>query len=132
MNFLLRVIVIAVALSHGTIQIFGVSIDAQSSQVGAADKEKPTSEISRLVIKSKPQPSYTKAARKNGVEGTVKLKITFQSDGKVGKVFVIEGLPDGLTEKAIAAAKKIVFEPAVKDGRPVSIYAQVNYSFELY
>lgn len=132
MKFLLRVIVIMVALSHSATEMFGANINVQSAQVDAANKETPASEVRRLVIKSKPQPSYTKAARKNGVEGTVKLRLIFQSNGKIGKITVIEGLPDGLTEKAITAAQKIKFEPAIKDWRPVSTYALINYSFALY
>jgi len=41
-------------------------------------------------------------------------------------------LPDGLTEKAIAAARSIRFQPAQKDGRPVSQYAVIEYSFNIY
>jgi hypothetical protein len=41
-------------------------------------------------------------------------------------------LPDGLTEKAIEAAKKIRFNPAVKNGAPVSVRGQLEFSFNLY
>jgi TonB family protein len=36
-----------------------------------------------------------------------------------------------LTEKAIAAAKKIKFTPAEKDGRPVSQYVTLEYNFHI-
>jgi len=42
------------------------------------------------------------------------------------------GLPYGLTERAIAAARQIKFTPATKDGRPVSMYIQLEYNFNLY
>jgi outer membrane biosynthesis protein TonB len=93
MNFLLRLIVIAAALSHGTTEMLAASVNVQSAQVDAANKEKPASEIRKPVINSKPQPSYTKDARKSAVEGTVKLRVIFQSNGKIGKITVIEGLP---------------------------------------
>jgi len=40
--------------------------------------------------------------------------------------------PDGLTEKAIEVAKKIRFNPAVKNGAPVSVRGQLEFSFNLY
>jgi outer membrane biosynthesis protein TonB len=40
-------------------------------------------------------------------------------------------LPHGLTEKAIEAAKKIRFNPAVRDGQPVSVRGNLEYTFNL-
>jgi outer membrane biosynthesis protein TonB len=37
-----------------------------------------------------------------------------------------------LTEKAIAAARRIQFSPAMKDGRAVSQYIRVEYNFNIY
>ncbi|MBA3323229.1 MAG: energy transducer TonB, partial [Pyrinomonadaceae bacterium] len=39
---------------------------------------------------------------------------------------------DGLTEKAIEAARRITFTPAEKDGRPVSQYITLVYNFNIY
>jgi hypothetical protein len=36
-----------------------------------------------------------------------------------------------LTQKAIEAASKIRFEPAMKDGKPVSVRGNLEYSFRL-
>jgi hypothetical protein len=44
----------------------------------------------------------------------------------------VSGLPYGLTEKAIAAARQIRFQPAMKDGRAVSQFIQIEYNFNLY
>lgn len=81
---------------------------------------------------AKPEPSYTEAARKAGVEGTVVLRAIFASDGEVKHVFVVQALGYGLTTAAIKAARQIKFEPAVKDDRPVSMYVQLEYNFNLY
>ena len=35
----------------------------------------------------------------------------------------------GLTERAIEAAKRIKFTPAMKDGKPVSVWMQLEYNF---
>jgi TonB family protein len=87
----------------------------------------------RAVIKSKPNPDYPREARSYGVRGAVKLRLTLGSDGRVrDEIDVLEGLPHGVTEEAIKAARRIVFEPAQKDGRPVSQYVTVIYHFNLY
>ncbi len=85
----------------------------------------------RVSITARPQASYTIEARKNDVAGTVTLRLVLHSSGKVTNIQVLKGLPNGLTEKAIAAAKQIKFTPAMKDGRPVSTYAVINYTFKL-
>lgn len=83
-------------------------------------------------ILSKPEPQYTEAARQNQVSGTVVLGAVFSSSGQVTNVRAVRGLPYGLTEKAIAAAQQIRFSPAMKDGRAVSQYIQIEYNFNLY
>jgi len=87
----------------------------------------------RAVIKLKPNPGYPREARPHRVQGQVKLRIILGSDGKVrDEMEVLEGLPHGITEEAIKAARRIEFEPARKDGRPVSQYVTVIYNFNLY
>jgi protein TonB len=83
-------------------------------------------------ILSRPEPQYTEEARKNQVSGTVVLRAVFSSSGQVTGIRAVSGLPYGLTEKAIAAARQIRFSPAMKDGRAVSQYIQIEYNFNLY
>ena len=86
----------------------------------------------RVSILSKPQPSYTEEARKNQVVGTVVLRVVFGADGSIGTVGVVSGLPNGLSERAIAAARSIKFVPAQKNGVAVSTVMQLEYNFNLY
>lgn len=81
---------------------------------------------------SKPEPTYTEKARAKEVVGTVVLKVIFSSGGNVVGIRVVSGLPSGLTEQAIKAAKKIKFIPAMKDGKYVSMWIQLEYNFNLY
>jgi TonB family protein len=83
-------------------------------------------------ILEKPEPTYTEAARKNQITGTVVIKAIFSSSGQVTNIVAISRLPDGLTEKAIGAARQIRFIPAMKDGHAVSMYVQMEYNFNLY
>jgi TonB family protein len=66
-----------------------------------------------------------------GVEGTVILSVVFTADGKITGINVVRGLPAGLTEKAIEAAQKIRFEPAMRDGVPVNVRALLEFRFDL-
>jgi TonB family protein len=83
-------------------------------------------------ILARPEPQYTEEARKNQVSGTVVIKAVFSSSGAVTNIRAVSSLPYGLTEKAIAAARQIKFAPAMKDGRAVSQFVQIEYNFNLY
>jgi len=85
----------------------------------------------RAQITKKPQPDYTREARRNGIQGFVALKLLLAADGKVSRIRVIKGLPGGLTENAIRAACKIQFKPAMKDGQRASMWVTAEYAFRL-
>jgi TonB family protein len=78
-------------------------------------------------ITSQPRANYTDAGRTNNVNGVVRLKVTFQANGQIGGISVVSGLPYGLTEQAIAAARNIKFVPG-----PSTISKTVEYRFTLY
>jgi TonB family protein len=81
---------------------------------------------------AKPEPEYTQRARAAQITGTVVLKAVFASDGTVKHILVVEALPGGLTETSVAAAKRIKFVPATRDGKPVSMWMQLEYNYNLY
>lgn len=86
----------------------------------------------RLRVVSKPGPSYTEQARKSQMTGYVVLRAVFSASGAVENISVVRALPDGLTEKTVEAARRIRFIPGIKDGRFVSMWIQLEYSFNLY
>jgi TonB family protein len=91
------------------------------------------SEVSvRAVITSKPEPGFTEEARKENVTGIVRLRAVLSASGDVTNISVVKGLPGGLTERAISAAKQIRFRPAQKDGHTVSQYVTLEYNFNIY
>lgn len=98
-----------------------------------ADRTFRGSEVEqRARLLTKPEPQYTEEARKQGISGTVTLRVVFSSGGEVVQLRALKTLPFGLTDKAIAAARLIKFVPAVKGGRPVSVHMQLEYNFNLY
>jgi TonB family protein len=99
------------------------------------DKKPPVLTVgptTAIKIISKPRAIYTDAARKNQIAGTVTLRVTFMANGTIGNIAVISGLPDGLTEQAVAAARNIQFEPAKRGGVAQTVTKQVQYTFTLY
>jgi TonB family protein len=93
---------------------------------------RPAEVTTKARILSKPTPEYTEDARKNQVTGTVVLQMVLSSSGGVTNIRTVTGLPFGLTEKAISAARRIQFTPATKEGRAVSQYIRVEYNFNIY
>ncbi len=83
-------------------------------------------------IVSRPEPLYTEEARKNQITGSVSLRMILNANGTVSNIQALSRLPDGLTEKAMDAARRIQFTPAEKDGRKVSQYATIQYNFNIY
>ena len=114
-------------------QIYGQVGTPQSPATVDANRVYPGKEVDKKArVTKKPEPSYTKDARKHEVEGTVVLRCVFTASGRVTNIYVMSELPDGLTERAIEAAKKIKFKPAMKDGHPVSMYMELQYNFNVY
>lgn len=113
----------------------------EALRVYAEDTAKPESErtvfrTSEVTTKArllkKPEAAFTEEARRNGISGTIVLLAILDIDGNVKNVIVLQSLPGGLTQQAIAAAHKIKFEPAIKDNHPVSVAVQIEYSFNFY
>ncbi|HEX8191089.1 MAG TPA: energy transducer TonB [Pyrinomonadaceae bacterium] len=102
---------------------------------GGVDYSRPfkQQEVSvRALITFKPEPGFTEEARQQNVTGTVRLRAILSASGEVTGISVVKGLPSGLTEKAIAAARQIRFRPAQKDGHTVSQYVVLEYNFNIY
>jgi len=93
---------------------------------------KPGETDQRFQILKKPEPSYTREGRRHLTKGIVVLRLILAADETIKHIEVIRGLPDGLTEKSIEAAQKIKFKPARKDGKPVSVWVEVEYGFDVY
>lgn len=78
-------------------------------------------------------PKYPELARKAGIEGEVWIKIWIQKDGKVrtAEIQKASGRDVGFEEAAIAAAQKLEFKPALKNGQPVATWVSLPFRFKL-
>jgi TonB family protein len=108
----------------GTLET-GRSSPEGSQATSGKDSETP-------IILYSERASYSEEARVYKIEGTVALSVVFNVSGGITDIRTIAGLPYALTENAIAAARKIRFQPAVKNGAPVSVRGLLTFSFTLY
>ena len=105
----------------------------ESSGIGSGTRPPVApAQTSKMRILSKQPAKYTDNARLFGMSGTVRLRVQFLSSGEIGAVSVVKSLPFGLTPNAIEAAKSIRFEPASKEGQPITTSGVVEYSFTIY
>ncbi|MCL2178793.1 MAG: TonB family protein, partial [Cystobacterineae bacterium] len=74
---------------------------------------------------------YPEEARKAGVEGTVRLRLWVDAQGKVNRVKVLRGVGYGLDEAAQKAIAQFKFKPAKKGGKPVPINISFDFHFFL-
>lgn len=78
------------------------------------------------------EPAYTDEARLAKYQGTVVLTVEIGPDGKARNIQIVRGLGLGLQERAIDAIERWLFKPGTKDGRPVTVAAQIEVSFRLF
>lgn len=110
----------------------GVGNDNGPGSGGGAPPSAPARVTQPLKILAKQKAAYTDAARTNGVQGTVTLRVTFLSSGGIGSITTVKGLPHGLTEQAIAAARNIRFEPEMVNGQARTTTRPVSFTFNIY
>lgn len=104
----------------------------RGSGVGGPPGPPPARVTQPLRITHKQKAQYTDAARTNNVQGTVTLRVTFLASGGIGSITTIRGLPHGLTEQAIAAARAMRFEPEMVNGVPRTTTRPVSFTFNIY
>jgi|CZKU01.1.fsa_nt_gi protein TonB len=80
-------------------------------------------------LSSRPSPAYTEAARAAGISGKVRVELTVDEQGRVVGVRVLQGLGYGLDEAAIAAARALTFEPAIRCGKPSAATFKIGFNF---
>lgn len=87
--------------------------------------------VSSPVIVKKIEPEYSEEARNAKRQGTVQLIVTIDETGHARDIKVEKSLGFGLDEKALEAVGTWLFKPAMKDGKPVAVYATIEVTFHL-
>ena len=115
-------------------------VRAESANASAAeqDKEKPPVHragegVTLPKVVHEVKPDYTREAMEAGIQGRLSLQAVVLESGLVGDVEVVDSLDTvyGLDEQAIKAIKQWQFEPGTKDGKPVAVQVEVEFTFKL-
>ncbi|MBN1274125.1 MAG: TonB family protein [Candidatus Aminicenantes bacterium] len=77
------------------------------------------------------QPSYPEALKIKGIEGTVILEIKTDEEGNIIDIKVIKSVHPELDHAAVSALKQWKYEPALKEGKPVSVVFTVSVDYKL-
>jgi len=75
-----------------------------------------------------PKPDLSKLPR--GTSGDVVVDIVIDADGKVASLTTTKGLGFGVDEAVIATVQGWLFQPATKDGKPVSSEQELHFHYE--
>lgn len=89
-----------------------------------------TAEEQQKRLISTVSPAYPAIAREAGIEGTVRLRVLIDKDGVVQEVHLVGG-PPSLAVAAQSAVKQWRYQPAVVDGKPVSVITTVAIQFKI-
>jgi len=99
--------------------------------LGAITNTAQAEETKALALRT-PPPEYPEALRRDGVTGTVVVKLLIASDGKVASAEVVKSNQNKLEIFAARAVRKWVFKPATRDGVNVesSLVIPIQFSLE--
>lgn len=115
-------------------------IAAVRSNSPSLPKESPSPEVRETVVDlgelstkatNLVRPEYSPEAIKAGIEGSVKLAIQLDPTGHVISATPLTSPSVGLSELAIAAARKSTFTPATDNGKPARGSGYITYNFKL-
>jgi protein TonB len=110
----------------------GYNMGGGGPQLGGGSRNAIATEVDTHPIPlNKPRPNYTEDARRNKVQGLVRVRALISMDGSVRDVRLVSHLPDGLDEEAIRAVKQMRFRPATKSGQPVNFWQMLEVEFNL-
>jgi TonB family protein len=77
------------------------------------------------------RPAYSRQAWERKIEGVVTVLAEFDADGNAKVLRIVKGLGFGLDENAIAAVQQWRFAPAYRNGRRVSVIANIDVVFSM-
>ena len=86
----------------------------------------------KAVLLSKFEPDSTEFAQQCAVAGMAQYHAVVGPDGKVTEVAISRPIGFGLDENAVASIRKATFQPAMKDGKPVSVMLNLDVPFRIF
>ncbi|MEM8898472.1 MAG: M56 family metallopeptidase [Bacteroidota bacterium] len=74
---------------------------------------------------------YPEAAREAKIEGNMMVRVLVNEEGKYSKHTVVKQVHPTLAEPVEAHISKLVFTPAIKDGKPIKCWINIPFNFIL-
>lgn len=71
--------------------------------------------------------NFPEDARKNGVDGTVKVSFVLGKDGKTRLPVIVQDLPHGVGDAVVRGVSSLAFNPAMNNGEPIDMKVTVVY-----
>jgi TonB family protein len=93
--------------------------------------EKPASQTRPPRFQKRVDPQYTEEARAARLQGSVWLSAVLLENSRLIAIQIEKGIGSGLDEKAIDCVRQWQFEPATRDGAPVSSPVRIQITFRL-
>jgi TonB family protein len=114
------------------VSVVFVTLGLLVTRAGASSTQGTTGTAPKL-IRATPQPTYPAAARAATVEGDVQFRATITPDGTVESVAILRVPQSNLGFEAAVedAVRQWRFQPAMRDGTPVSAIYVGSVHFEL-
>jgi len=79
-----------------------------------------------------PRPAYPSIAARRGIEGLVRTRLVIDVEGRVQDVEVLDVRGhEQFRQAVVEVARRLRFEPAVHQGRPVAVVATKQFRFKL-
>ncbi len=79
----------------------------------------------------KVDPEYSAEARQTKFQGDVQVSAIVETSGRLSNIHILKPLGLGLDQHVLEAVSQWRFKPAVKDGQPVRLVAQIAINFRL-
>ncbi|HEY8133563.1 MAG TPA: energy transducer TonB [Thermoanaerobaculia bacterium] len=107
------------------------TIGPRRVQMNTANALRVGGDVKAPVVVNRVEPQYTPEARKDRISGIVILEVIIDKAGTVQDAVVLKGLPDGLSESAVAAVKQWTFRPGTLNGQPVDVVFTLTVNFKV-
>jgi protein TonB len=106
------------------------TVKAQDPSGTAAPSQEATKHVTAAMLLKRVSPEYPKKARKQHVEGTVRLHAIIAKDGSVQNLEVLSGDPL-LVDAALKAVRQWRYRPTQVNGSPVEVDTTIDVNFTL-
>lgn len=125
------------SITDGVVAKIGNTINKEYDTVTATESDIKGTVVSAVSITSAPRfrkvvkPIYTKEMIAQKVEGTIKVKVLVDIDGRVKKATCLNDIGFGSTAEAMKATLQMEFDPGMRDTEPVAVWIIVPITFAL-